>query len=52
MVVALTALVAIGLGRNVWSVRWWVEAAEQDRENIAELRALEERLRPCEIIPS
>jgi hypothetical protein len=49
---ALVMFIGIGLFHNWFSLWWWVGAARTDRQNIAELDALEERLPGCQIIGS
>jgi hypothetical protein len=50
--VAIVAFIAFGLGHNWSSFRWWVDAARTDRQNIARLQAIEERLPGCQVIGS
>jgi hypothetical protein len=46
------ALVGVGLARNGPFLRRWVEVARMDQRDIAQVRALEDRLSGCEIIGS
>ncbi len=50
--VVMVAFIGIGLYRNWSYFRWWENTARTDRQNIIDVRALEDRLTGCQIIGS
>lgn len=48
----LVALLGIGLVHSWSALRWWTNAMRTDRQNIADIRALEVRIIGCQIIGS
>ncbi len=48
----MVAFIGIGLVRSRSSLRWWMDAARTDRQNIAEVRALADSLTGCQVIGS
>jgi len=52
ILVPLIAVIGIGLVRNWAGFQWWMGAARTDRQNIAELHAVEERLLGCRVMGS